>query len=321
MTRAIERVVTSDQLRRITPGHLGAYECGAVDAALPAAPASHVAHAQSDFPGTPWSRGQGEASLMNPEIPVPQDAPGSSPAPRIARVADSGPDRDDRSLLRIGAIAGALGVVLQLVTDQLHPAHAHPNDSAAAFAEYARSDIWVSVHIGQFLGTLLIVVALVALARSAARQPGVAGALAVVGTVAAVVVAAVFTVQMAVDGVALKAAVDAWSSAAGPDKPTAFLMADDVRAVEKGLGGFFQMSNGLTLLALGLSLALGRMFRRWLGWVGAIAGVGWFVGGVTTAHTGFSVAASRILMGPLLLTLVFVVGVCVAMWRTSTTAD
>jgi hypothetical protein len=257
---------------------------------------------------------------MTPEVPVPQDAATSFAMPRTARAGQIWPGQDDRSLLRVGAVAGALGVLLQVVADQLHPAHAHPNDSAAAFAEYARSDIWVSVHIGQFLGTLLIVVALVALARSAARQPGIAGALAVAGTVAAVVVAAVFTVQMAVDGVALKAAVDVWSHAADADKPTAFLMADDVRAMEKGLAGFFQMSNGVTLLALGLSLALGRMFRRWLGWVGAIAGAGWFVGGVVTAHTGFSVEASRILLGPLILTVVFVTGLCVAMWRRSTTA-
>jgi hypothetical protein len=253
---------------------------------------------------------------MTTEIPAPQSAP-PEPVPGTARAVGPAPGGDDRSLLRLGAVAGALGVLLQVVTDQLHPAHAHPNDSAAAFAEYAHSDIWVSVHIGQFLGTLLLVVALVALARSAARQPGVAGALAVVGTVAAVVVAAVFTVQMAVDGVALRAAVQVWSRAAAADKPTAFLMADDVRSIEKGLGGFFQLSNGLTLLALGLSVALGRAFPRWLGWVGAIAGAGWFVGGVVTAHTGFSMAASRTLTGPLLLTVVFVVGVCVAMWRAS----
>jgi hypothetical protein len=90
--------------------------------------------------------------------------------------------------------------------------------------------------------------------------------------------------------VALKAAFDAWASASGTsgiDKPTAF-RADEVPSVEKGLGGFFQMANGLTLITLGLSLALGRVFPRRLGWVGTIAGTGWFVGGVVAAHTGFS---------------------------------
>jgi hypothetical protein len=94
-----------------------------------------------------------------------------------------------------------VGVLLQVIADQLHPAHTHPNDSAAAFAGYARSDTWVSVHIGQFLGTLRV-----------------------------------FTVQMAVDGAALKAAVGVWSHAADADKPTAVLMADDIRSIEKGPG-------------------------------------------------------------------------------------
>jgi hypothetical protein len=251
---------------------------------------------------------------MTSTVPVSQD---------ISQVTDDSCGRSegtfhrDRPLLRIGATAGVLGVILQIATDQLHPAHAHPNDSAAAFAEYARSGIWVSVHIGQFLGTLLIVLALIALARTAARQPGTAGALASVGAVVAVIVAAVFTVQMAVDGVALKAAVDVWSSASGADKSTAFLMANDIRSIEKGLGGFFQMSNGLTLLALGLSLGLGHAFPRWLGWTGVLAGAGWFAGGVITAHTGFSMEASRVLLGPLILTIVFVIGASVAMWRTS----
>jgi hypothetical protein len=255
---------------------------------------------------------------MTAEIPgVPRDGAPAPTVPRTDRSAGRTPGGADRSLLRLGAVAGAAGILLQVVTDQLHPSRAHPNDSPAAFAEYARSDSWVAVHIGQYVGTLLIVLALVALARSAARQHGVAGALAVVGTVAAVVVAAVFTVQMAVDGVALKAAVDVWSNAPAADKPAAFLTADAIRSVEKGLGGFFQMTNGVTLLALGLSVALGSAFPRWLGWVGAVAGAGWFVGGVVTAHTGFSMEASRILLAPLLLSLLFLLGVCVAMWRST----
>jgi hypothetical protein len=264
---------------------------------------------------------------MTAEIPVPPHPTAAVPVPRPAP-ADAGrpspeerPGQEDRSLLRIGAVAGLLGIVLQIIAAQLHPSKADPNDSAAAFAEYARSDVWEAAHITQYLGVLLISVALLALARSAARQAGTAGALALVAAALAVVVASVFTVQMAVDGVALKAAVDAWSGATGADRTAAFLMADGVRAVEKGLGGFFQMTNGLTLLALGLSLALGRALPRWLGWTGAFAGVGWVVGGVATAYTGFSATASSILLGPLVLTLVFVVGSSITMWRRSTTAS
>jgi hypothetical protein len=141
----------------------------------------------------------------------------------------------DRSLLRVGALMGVVGIVLQVVMGFLHPAHADPNDSAAAFREYAHSEHWTSIHIGQFIGTLLIVLALVSLARGLSHQPGIAGAFAVVGGVTAVLVAGVFAVQMAVDGVALKGTFDAWTSAtSAADKTAAFGVADGISRNREG---------------------------------------------------------------------------------------
>jgi hypothetical protein len=209
-----------------------------------------------------------------------------------------------------------LGVALQVVMDHLHPHHEDPNHSAAVFREYAGSETWTMVHLGQLVGTLLIVVALVALARALSRQPGAAGALAVVGGAAAVTVGAVFAVQMAVDGVALKAAIDAWTGATSSgDRSTALQIAEEVRWLEKGLAGVFQVTNGATLFTLGLSLALGRTLPRWLGWVGVLAGVAFVAGGVSTAHTGFSAQSGTFLMPATLLLAVFLLGVFTAMWR------
>ena len=224
----------------------------------------------------------------------------------------------DKSLLRLGAGLGLLGFVVQVVMDRLHPHRVAPNDSANVFREYAGSDIWTAVHIGQFVGTLFIVLAFVALARSLYQQPGVAGALAVVGTVTAVLVAAVFAVQMAVDGVALKAAINTWVDAPSPgDQSAAFQVAEAVRWTEKGLGGFFQFLNGITLLALGVSIALGARYPKWIGFVGALAGIGFVAGGIVTAHTGFSPTAGWLLTPATVLLAVFLVGVVILMWRRS----
>jgi hypothetical protein len=250
----------------------------------------------------------------------PNQATPPPAAPAAGGRALAEPTTTDRALLRIGAICGVLGLVLSVVMETLHPSKAPPNDSAAAFREYAASDIWTVVHIGQFLANLLIVLALIALARSAARQPGLPGALAALGAVAAVIVAAVFAVQMAVDGVALKGAVDAWMRATGPDKAAAFQMADDIRWVEKGLAAFFQILSGITLLALGLSVALGRAVARWLGWVGVLAAVGFLVGGTLVAHTGFSPEAGTAGLATVLLLAVFLLGGAASLWRTSRTA-
>jgi hypothetical protein len=222
----------------------------------------------------------------------------------------------DPALLRLGAALGLLGIVVQVVMDRLHPHQVAPNDSVLVFREYAGSRGWTAVHIGQFAGTLLIVLALVALARTLSAQSGAAGALALVATVTAVLVAAVFAVQMAVDGVALKAAIQAWTAADTPVSQAAtFQVAESVRWTEKGLGGFFQILNGATLVCLGCSIALGDRYPTWLGLVGAAGGVAFIVGGVATAHTGFSPEAGRFLLPGTVLLAVVLVGAVVLMWR------
>src|SRR6188768_787286 len=62
----------------------------------------------------------------------------------------------DRWVLRLGALAGVLGIFLELAMGMLHAGHTDPNDSAKVFLEYAASDIWTAVHIGQFFGAALI---------------------------------------------------------------------------------------------------------------------------------------------------------------------
>jgi hypothetical protein len=226
----------------------------------------------------------------------------------------------DAVWLRVGATAGVAGLLVQVVMGQMHPAHADPNDSRAAFIEYSNYANWTFVHIGQWAGTLLLGVGLLILALSLVRQPLLPGALAVVGAVTSVLLVAVFTVQMAVDGVALRSAIDTWTSApVGAGKTSAFQVAEGVRGVEKGLSGFFHLNNGLTLVTLGLSIALGHLYARWLGWTAVVAGLGFLAGGVVTARTGFSATAGTVLTPALLLLLVFVVGVCVSMWRQGAT--
>jgi hypothetical protein len=247
-------------------------------------------------------------------VPAQPPQPGGAPT----TLADAPAPPAERAFLRLGAVSAVLGIVLEVAMQLLHPSKADPNNSAAAFAEYARSGDWAYVHIGQFLGTLLIVLTLVSLSRPLSRQAGLAGAFAAVGAVTAVLVAAVFAVQMAVDGVALKGAIDAWSSAAtAADKATTFQVAEGIRWVEKALSSFFHLTNGLTLLALGLSVALGHRYRRWLGWFGALSGVGFLAGAVTVARTGFSPEADRLLLPSLLLSAVFVLGAAWSMWHTA----
>jgi len=219
-------------------------------------------------------------------------------------------------MLRFAAAAGVVGVLVEIVMDQLHPARTPPNDTAAAFLEYSRSSAWTAVHIGQFTGAFLVTLMLLTIARLGASRRGPTGVLATVGGFAALLYAAVFAVQMAVDGVALKGAIHRWVTATGAgEKQAAFLTASALRDLEKGLAGFFQLLGGTSLLALGLSIAIGGLLPRWLGWVAVVAGAGLVAGGVLTAHTGFSSRALAVLLGPSVLLLGFVPGARVPLWR------
>ena len=232
--------------------------------------------------------------------------------PRVAKGHDSN--------LRLGAASGVLGVAVQLVAAALHPSRVPPNDSAAVFLEYAASNVWTAVHIAQFGGALLIALAFVALAVSLPRV-GPTGALAVVGGAAALLAASVFAVQMAVDGVALKGAIDGWVTAQPAERAAAFLVADSVRDVEKGLSGFFNLLNGVTLLTLGLAVAASLRSASVLGWFGVVAGIGFMSGGVAAAHTGFSPEAAQILSPAVLSSAVFLAGICVSLWRRQPASD
>jgi hypothetical protein len=173
------------------------------------------------------------------------------------------------------------------------------------------------VHIGQLVGVLLIALTIVTVARSLSRQGGPSAAFAIAGGVGAVVLTAIFAVQMAVDGVALPGAIDAWLGASDPHRVSAFQVADGIRFIEKGLSGFFNVTNGISLAALGLAVAVGTAYRRWIGWLGVLAGVGLVAGGVSVAHTGFSMEAAMILNGPFILGALFIIALCVSMWRRS----
>jgi hypothetical protein len=223
--------------------------------------------------------------------------------------------REERNLLRVGTAFLLGGLLSQIPLGALHPHREYANDSLAAFHEYAHSHDWVLVHLGQFLGMLVITIGLVAISATLLRQRGATRVLGLVAAVTAVVAASVFAVQMAVDGVALKAAIDAWESAAGTDQAAAFQVADSVRSVEKGLSALFNITNGLTMLSLGVGLTCGQGRGRRLGWLAAVAGAGLLLVGTMTAHSGFSHAASSLALPTTGLLAAFGIGMFVTTRR------
>src|SRR3954451_18664485 len=65
--------------------------------------------------------------------------------------------------LRVAAILLLAGVVVTAVAGFLHPEGPDANDHPAVFALYAASHSWTAVHLGQFLGMVIIIFGLLAL--------------------------------------------------------------------------------------------------------------------------------------------------------------
>jgi len=208
-----------------------------------------------------------------------------------------------------------LGLVVLVISTQLHPAHENPMDNPAVFREYAQSDQWIAVHLGQFAGFLLVVGGLVALSFSLTIRPDAAAAVARFGLAAAVTTGASFTILQAVDGIALKRAVDAWASAPPDQQVAAFAAAEAIRWIEIGLNSLSFSLVGLTLVLYGIALALSGVYARWVGWLAAAAGVAHIIRGVGVSYEGF-VPSTAALIGLALLALWTVV-MAVMMWRQS----
>src|SRR5215212_10039974 len=215
---------------------------------------------------------------------------------------------------RIGAVAMPLGIVVILVSEYFHPSREDPMDNPAVFMEYAHSDIWTAVHLAEYFGFLLLLGGLVALYYSVSAKPGVSAGLAPFGLAAAVATAASFTVLQAVDGIALKRAVDAWASAPAAQKPAAFAAAEAIRWTEIGMNSLSYFLAGLTLFLFGLAIALGRVYPRWVGLVAAISGAAFMYNGIgVVAYEGF--VPSIIKLVGLLLLAVWAFIMAFLMWR------
>jgi hypothetical protein len=208
----------------------------------------------------------------------------------------------ERPMLRMGSVAFLAGLVIAVVsTFVFHPTSEDLMDNQVIFAVYAEDDLWIASHIGQFAGILLIFAGgFVALHRLLARsESGAASALAWFGLVAAIIAASTFAILQAVDGIALKIAVDTWyaipssspsSAAEGGEgeKAIALRVAEGLRWTEWGVQAYYRMLQGAVALIFGVAIAKSAVLSRWVGAVGIAAGVVTIAAGVVVAYVGFS---------------------------------
>lgn len=206
-----------------------------------------------------------------------------------------------------------IGAVLLFVGTSLHPMHEDPNDALAAFGEYAADHIWLYSHMAQLAGVFAMVAGLLLILGRLSNGPARGWALLTIVFGAASLAAA--AALQAVDGIALKAVVNAWAAADAAAKPSLFSAAFAVRQVEVGFAAISATLLGLTVLLATTALHQARRCPLWLSLLGGAGAVGVLFGGLATAATGFSGLAMAANMPGSMVLLVWVVLLAVIDFR------
>jgi hypothetical protein len=208
-----------------------------------------------------------------------------------------------------------VGFLFYAVVGLFHP-DGPANNHPVVFAEYAASASWTAVHLGQFAGMAVIVAGLLTL--SSVLDVGARGAawVARLGAVLAVVSLALYGVLQAVDGVALKQAVDAWTSAPEAEKAARFATAEAVRWLEWGTRSYQSFAFGLALVMLGSAVAAAGRLPRALGYLMGLSGLAYLVQGWVLGEEGFSGTNTIAILAGYVLVLAWLIWLAVVAWRT-----
>lgn len=215
--------------------------------------------------------------------------------------------------LRLSAVLLAVGFFLYVMMGLLHPG-GPANNHRAVFAEYAASAGWTAVHLGQFAGMAVIIAGLLVLYFTLDFGPGRAAWVARLGAVSAGVTLGLYGVLQAVDGVALKQAVDAWVSAPEAETAARFAGAETVRWVEWGARSYQSFMFGLTLILLGSAVAVTARLPRALGYLMGLSGLAYIVQGWVLGSEGFSTTNTFAILAGYVLILAWIIWLVVIAW-------
>ena len=238
----------------------------------------------------------------------------SSPSPTPSAIAaDTGPAAR-RASLRLSAALLLGGQLLFIVVGLFH-ADGVANDHPAVFAEYAASDSWKVVHLGQFAGMALLLAGLLALFFALDVRAGAARWAGRFGAAATVVALALYGVLQAVDGVALKEAVTAWAGAPPAEKAARFASAEAVRWLEWGVRSYQDFALGLALLLFAAAVARTREVPRPIAALMGLAGLAYLVQGWVVGAEGFPRTETIPIVAAYVLDVGWMVWLVVVAWR------
>jgi hypothetical protein len=198
--------------------------------------------------------------------------------------------QSERPLLRIGSITFLIGLAIFIISSAFHAGREDPTNHLRVFAEYANSPPWIAAHIGQFVGDILIFAGgFVALFRLLVQSESMTvSVLAWIGFAISIIAASTLSILQAVDGIALKRAVDSCVVAPAEEKMAAFRVAEGIRWTEVGTNSIYRILQGTVAIVFGVAITLSRIVGRWICAIGIFAGALTIAAGVEVAYVGFA---------------------------------
>jgi Domain of unknown function (DUF4386) len=216
--------------------------------------------------------------------------------------------------LRLSGRLLLTGQILYIVVTQLH-AGGDANDHHAIFATYAGNRIWTAVHIGQFASMAILLAGLLTLSFAPDFQKGAARLLGRCAAAAAAATLALYGVLQAIDGVALKQAVNAWASAPDAEKAARFASAEAIRWLEWGMRSYQDFTLGLALLLFAGAAARTVTVPRPIAYLMGLSGLTYLVQGWVAGTEGFSPTQSVAIVLAWVLSLVWMIWLVAVAWR------
>lgn len=195
----------------------------------------------------------------------------------------------NRQALRLAAMLLFGGLLFFFVAGLFHADRLDANNHTAAFADYADSKIWLAVHLGQFIGMAIMNTGLFVLYFALNLDPGTMRWIGRFGAVAALASLTLYGVLQAVDGVALKHAVDAWANAPAGEKVIRFAAAETMRWLEWGVRSYQSFVLGVAFLLLASAIRGTARLPRRLGYLMGLSGLAYLAQGWIIGSEGFSV--------------------------------
>jgi hypothetical protein len=217
----------------------------------------------------------------------------------------------DRNLLRLSTTVLFAGVIVSMFSGFFHPDQVQANDHPAVFAEYAASHVWIAVHLGQFIGMAGIIAGLIAFPHALDAKSSRSGRL---GAVAAIVALSLYGVLQAVDGVALKHAVDSWASAPELEKPARFAGAETIRWLEWAVRSYQSYMLGIAFILTGTMIVRTQKITMFIGYLMGVSGLAYLAQGWIIGSEGFSPANSLPTLLGIVSILVWSIWLVVTAW-------